>query len=296
MRLGYRPPYDFAATLAFLRGRALPGVEAVDAAGYARAFGPADAPGWLRISQWPGSRGRRANALKLELHGAVPLQLLEIVSRLRRMFDLDADPRAIAAVLRQDTRVGPLVRRRPGLRIPGGWDGFEIAARAVIGQQVSVAAARTIAGRVAQRHGAPLPEAFAAHGLERLFPTPEAIVDADLDGIGLTRTRAQTLRTVARAVLDGQVHFQPDATLDDFVAHWSALPGIGPWTAHYIALRALGHPDAFPDGDLVLQKAITTDGVRMPARALRERADSWRPWRGYAAIQLWREASTPTQA
>ena len=291
LRLGYRPPYDFAATLDFLRGRSLPGVEVVDATGYARAFGSPDAPAWLRVTRWPGARNERSHALRLELHGGQPAMLLHTVSRLRRMFDLDADPRAIAATLRGDERLAPLLRRRPGLRIPGGWDGFEIAVRAVIGQQVSVAAARTMTGRVAERHGAALPAEFQAHGFGHLFPTPEALVDADLARIGLTRARADTVREVAGAVLDGRVDFRPEATLEEFTGRWTALRGIGPWTAHYIALRALGHPDAFPAGDLVLQRTLPGGTGRLTETALRNHADAWRPWRGYAAIHLWREAA-----
>ncbi|MET0809395.1 MAG: AlkA N-terminal domain-containing protein, partial [Pseudoxanthomonas sp.] len=257
LRLGYRPPYDFSAMLDFLRGRALPGVEQVDHGSYARVTGPADSPGWLRVSAWPGGD----HALKLELRGVPSVQLLPIVSRLRRMFDLDADPRAIAAALSRDARLRPLLKKRPGLRLPSGWDGFEIAMRAIIGQQVSVAAARTLATRLAQAFGAALPIGF-AEGMSHLFPTPEALADADLGRIGLTRTRAETVRTVARAVLDGRVDFSSERTLDDFVSRWVALPGIGPWTASYIAMRALGHPDAFPAEDLVLQKAVPTDATR----------------------------------
>lgn len=285
LRLGYRPPYDFAAMLDFLRGRALPGVEAVDERSYARVIGPIATPGWLRVSAWPDGE----HALKLELHGTASSRLLEIVNRLRRMFDLDADPNAIAAALKGDPRLRPLLRKRPGLRLPSGWDGFEIAMRAIIGQQVSVAAARTFTARLAREFGEVLPTAFAP-GLQHLFPTPEAIADADLARIGLTRTRADTLRTVARALLDGRVDFNGERTLDDFVARWVALPGIGPWTAHYIAMRALGHPDAFPADDLVLQKAVPTDGTRMTAKALSARAEAWRPWRAYAVIQLWKDS------
>jgi AraC family transcriptional regulator of adaptative response / DNA-3-methyladenine glycosylase II len=296
LRLGYRPPYDLESMLGFLRGRALPGVEQVDDHSYARvvAGDGADAPpGWLRVSAWPG----REHALKLELHAPLASRLLDIVSRLRRMFDLDADPRAIANALSADPRLKPLMRKRPGLRLPSGWDGFEIAVRAILGQQVSVAAARTFATRIAERFGTPLPAEHAAHGLAHLFPTPEALADADLAGIGITRTRAETVRTIARALLDGRVDFRVERTLDDFVAHWTALPGIGPWTAHYIALRAMGHPDAFPADDLVLQKAVPLDGTRMTAKALTARAEAWRPWRGYATLQLWREAmATPPSA
>ncbi|WP_334177674.1 AlkA N-terminal domain-containing protein [Pseudoxanthomonas sp.] len=291
LRLGYRPPYDFTAMLDFLRGRALPGVEVVDERSYLRVIGAADAPGWLRVSAWEGAD---AHALKLELHGAAPAQLLGIVQKLRRMFDVDADPQAIAQALGHDARLRPLLRQRPGLRLPSGWDGFEIAARAVIGQQVSVAAARTLTARLAQRHGTPLTTPFA--GLTHLFPTPDALADAALTEIGLTRARADTIRGLSRALLDGRVDFNPERTLEDFAARWIALPGIGPWTAHYMALRALGHPDAFPADDLVLQKAVPTDGVRMTAKALTARAEAWRPWRAYAVIHVWKGSMAPSKS
>lgn len=285
LRLGYRPPYDFIAMLDFLRGRALPGVEVIDDASYARVIGPIETPGWLRVSAWPGGE----HALKLELHGASPTRLIDIVNRLRRMFDLDADPQMIATALSISARLRPLLQQRPGLRLPSGWDGFEIAVRAIIGQQVSVAAARTLAARLAQRFGQALPTSFGP-GLEHLFPTPEALADADLAAIGLTRARAETVRTMARALLDGRVDFKSERTLDDFTARWVALPGIGPWTAHYIAMRALGHPDAFPAEDLVLQRALPNDGTRLTAKVLSAHAEAWRPWRAYAVIQLWRDA------
>lgn len=299
LRLGYRPPYDFPAMLDFLRGRALPGVETVGPDSYARVIaGEGGAPhGWLRISAWPDEGRGEEHALKLELHAAQAARLLSITGRLRRMFDLDADPDAIGAVLSQDTRLAPLLAKCPGLRIPSGWDGFEIAVRAILGQQVSVAAARTFAARIAQRFGEALASAAAAHGLSHLFPGPARLADADLARIGLARARADAVRGVARAVLEGRVDFNAERTLEDFAARWTALPGIGPWTAHYIALRALGHPDAFPADDLVLQKAVPdkpapakAGGSRMGAAALTTRAEGWRPWRAYAVLQLWRDS------
>lgn len=152
-----------------------------------------------------------------------------------------------------------------------------------------MAAARTFASRIAQQFGQALPASFGP-GLEHLFPTPEALADADLGSIGLTRARADTVRSMARALLEGRVDFHAERTLDDVTARWVALPGIGPWTAHYIAMRALGHPDAFPADDLVLQRAVPNDGTRMSARALRAVAEGWRPWRAYAVIHLWRDA------
>lgn len=308
LRLGYRPPYDFGAMLDFLRGRALPGVEAVDASGYTRAIaGERGAPpGWLRVSAWPDD-GKPAHALKLELHATQASRLLDIVARLRRMFDLDADPDAIAAALSPDARLAPLLRKRPGLRIPSGWDGFEIAVRAILGQQVSVAAARTFAARIAQRFGEPLPAEHAAPGVDHLFPSPLQLAEVDLSephhGIGLTRARGAAVRTVARAMLAGEVDFDPARTLEEFVARWTALPGIGPWTAQYLALRAMGHPDAFPAEDLVLQRAVPApasakaEGTRMTtAAALTARAEGWRPWRAYAVLHLWRDAMAATPA
>ena len=289
LRLGYRPPYDFAAMLDFLRGRALPGVERVDDAAYARVIaGPDGAHGWLRVSPWPGE-----HALRLELHAVPAARLLDVVQRLRRMFDLDADPQVIADALSADPRLRPLLAQRPGLRLPSGWDGFEIAVRAVLGQQVSVAAARTLATRLSQRFGERLPESF-GDGLEHLFPTPESLAGADLEPIGLTRARAATVRGVAAALLDGRVDFRPEHGLDEFAARWVALPGIGPWTAQYIAMRALGHPDAFPAGDLVLRKALADGGTAPTEKATAARAERWRPWRAYAVIHLWKDSMRGT--
>ncbi len=286
LRLGYRPPYDFAALLTFLRTRALPGVELVDEHSYARVFGPVDAPGWLRLSGWPGGE----HALQLQLHCPQPTQLLGVVTTLRRMFDLDANPQAIADTFRHDAILGPLLARRPGLRLPGGWHGFEIAVRASLGQQISVAAAHTLATRIVQRWGESLPTAPMA-GLERLFPTPAALAQADLREIGLTTTRAATISGMAQALLDGRVDFSAEQSLEEFVARWVALPGIGEWTAHYMAMRALSDPDAFPAADLILRREATTDAVPLSTKALTLRADAWRPWRAYAVIHLWRGAS-----
>jgi len=286
LRLGYRPPYDFEALLAFLRGRALPGVELVDEHSYARVFGPADAPGWLRLSAWPDGE----HALRLQLHCPQPAQLLGVVTKLRRMFDLDANPQAIADTFQQDPILAPLIARRPGLRLPGGWDGFEIAVRAILGQQISVAAARTLATRIVQRWGEALPTS-PMPGLERLFPSPAALAQADLREIGLTSARAATVRGMAQALLDGRVDFRAEQTLDEFVSRWIALPGIGEWTAHYMAMRALSDPDAFPAADLILRREATTDVVPLSTKALTMRANEWRPWRAYAVMHLWRGAS-----
>ncbi|GAB2576317.1 DNA-3-methyladenine glycosylase 2 family protein [Dyella jejuensis] len=291
LRLSYRPPYDFASLLAFLRGRALPGIEAVDDESYARAFGPADAPGWLRLSAWPGQE----HALRLQLHCPQPGRMLAVVTRIRRMFDLDADPQAIGVVLQATPSMRPLLRKRPGLRLPGSWDGFEVAVRAILGQQVSVAAARTLASRIVQRYGEPLPMPVAP-GLERLFPSPAMLADADLRSLGVTSARAESIRGVARAVLDGRVDFRAEQSLDEFVRRWIALPGIGEWTAHYMAMRALSHPDAFPAADLILRRAAAGGEEALGTRALTTLAEAWRPWRAYAVMHLWRSMSEPARA
>jgi len=286
LRLSYRPPYDFASLLTFLRGRALPGIERVDEESYSRVFGAAEAPGWVRLSAWPGDE----HALRLQLHCPQPAQMLAVVTRIRRMFDLDADPQAIGAALQTSPHTRPLLRKRPGLRLPGSWDGFEVAVRAILGQQVSVAAARTLASRIAQRYGEALPVPIAA-GLERLFPTPAVLADADLRSLGVTTARAETIRGVARAVLDGRVDFRVEQSLDEFVLRWVALPGIGEWTAHYMAMRALSHPDAFPAADLVLRRAAARGEDILSTKALTTLAEAWRPWRAYAVMHLWRSMS-----
>jgi AraC family transcriptional regulator of adaptative response / DNA-3-methyladenine glycosylase II len=207
------------------------------------------------------------------------------VRRVRRIFDLDADPAAVHALLSQTPLLARGLRRRPGLRVPGGWDGFEVAVRAVLGQQVSVAGATTLARRLVQAHGAIRPQG--QPGLDRIFPAPEILAEAPLEKIGLPKSRAATLRALAGAVASGQVHFGAGQRLDDFVRSITALPGIGPWTAHYVAMRALGHPDAFPAGDLVLQQVLGGEDGRLSERETEARSQTWRPWRAYAVLHLW---------
>jgi len=304
LRLGYRPPCDFPTMLAFLRARALPGLEVVDEVSYSRLVGGAVAAttvrhgfdrltpnggggaaeseaAWLRVSAWPGGEP----ALRLELHGVVATDLLSLVTRVRRMFDLDADPSTIHAHLSQDVRLRELLARFPGVRLPGAWDGFELAVRAVLGQQVSVAAARTLAKRLLARHGIALEQA-PCEGLTVLFPAASTLAEGDLDGLGITGARVATIRGIAQALVDGRVDFRRERTLDEFVARWTALPGIGAWTAHYIAMRALSHPDAFPADDLILRRSAVP-GTVLSAKALCVHAEAWRPWRAYSVLPLW---------
>ena len=291
LRLGYRPPYDFSALLGFLQTRALPGIEQVQAHSYQRVFATGDAPGWLRVSAWPGEQ----HALQLELLNVPPSQMLGVVTRIRRMFDLDADPLAIAHTLNASPLLAPLVERYPGLRLPGGWDGFEVAVRAVLGQQVSVAAARTLASRIVHRYGIAI-ESPAGVGLDCLFPGPEQLAEADLGQMGITQARIDTIKGIARALIEGRVDFAVEQPLQTFIQRWVQLPGIGEWTAHYIAMRVLKHPDAFPAADLILRREANPRDAPLSTRALQSLAESWRPWRAYSVMYLWRAATDSAAA
>ncbi len=291
LRLAYRPPYDFDHLLGFLAARALPGLERVDASGYARTVALDSGAAVVCVGRPSrGASGRPGStapdALELRIDGAPAAALLRLTADARRVFDLAADPTEIGASLAGDPLLGPLVRRRPGLRIPGTWDAFECAVRAVLGQQVSVAAGRTLASRVVERAGTRL--AVPRHGLTRVFPSPSALAAAELSGLGLTSGRARALHALARAVAECRLDLRGSA--DEVIAGLRAVPGVGDWTAQYVALRALGEPDAFPAADLVLRRAAGGQREPLAARALAERAEAWRPWRGYAVFHLWAEA------
>jgi AraC family transcriptional regulator of adaptative response / DNA-3-methyladenine glycosylase II len=266
---------------AFLAARAVAGVERVDASGYARTVACEGGHALIRVRALPGE-----DALELRVAGAPAAALLQLSTVARRVFDLAADPQRIGLELAADPLVGPLVRARPGLRIPGAWDPFECAVRAVLGQQVSVAAGRTFAARLVERLGVSLPGG--ADGLTHLFPDAATLAAASLEPLGITRSRAATLRELARAVLERRIDFS--ATPEEVVAALTALPGIGAWTAQYVALRALGEPDAMPAGDLVLRRVAAPAQRLLSARELEGRARAWQPWRGYAVMQLWRVA------
>jgi AraC family transcriptional regulator, regulatory protein of adaptative response / DNA-3-methyladenine glycosylase II len=278
LRLAYRPPYDWPHMRDFLAARAIAGVERVDARGYARTVACEGGHALICVTAL-----RAQDALELRVAGAPPAALLQLSSLARRVFDLAADPHRIGVELATDPLIGPLVRERPGLRIPGVWDPFECAVRAVLGQQVSVAAGRTFAARLVERAGTPI--RGGADGLTHLFPTADALAAARLDSLGITRSRAATLHALARAVTEGRVDF--NAAPEEVAAAMAGLPGIGPWTAQYVALRALGEPDALPTGDLVLRRMAARSGSLLSVRELESRARDWRPWRGYAVIHLW---------
>jgi AraC family transcriptional regulator of adaptative response / DNA-3-methyladenine glycosylase II len=270
-RLCYRPPYDWESLIAFLSARATPGVEFVDRSGYRRTIAINGKSGSIAIAPVEG-----APVLSLEVRFADANMLLSIVERAKRMFDVAADP----AVIAEQLSVDPLLRRacsaHGGIRVPGAWDPFELAVRAILGQQISVRAATTIAGRVAARWGSP---ATAADGLDRLFPSPAQLQDARIEDAGVIASRAGAIRALAHAVCSGTLTFDGPAVVDAL----RAIPGIGEWTAQYIAMRALNEPDAFPSGDLVLRRMAGN----CSARELDAKSERWRPWRSYAVMLLW---------
>lgn len=281
-RLAYRPPYAWHALLAFLALRATPGVEEVRDGAYRRSLVFENRHGVLEVHAL-----KRAHALEARIRFPESAGLLRIVARVRAMFDLAADPAVIAQQLRRDPRLQPLIKRYPGLRVPGAWDGFELAVRAVLGQQVAVRSATTLAGRLVRAHGEPLQFADRG-GLTHVFPSAEVLADADI--AGLPAARARTLRTLARAVARGELRFAGGLPDEEFFARFQGIAGIGDWTAQYVAMRAFNEPDAFPASDLVLLRAAGHGRALTPA-ALRRRAENWRPWRAYAAMYLWRAAA-----
>lgn len=286
IKLSYRSPFDGKALLRFLRARAIPGVEQVEESSYSRTISLGDTSGIIRVEPLTG---------KALVHLLVPTvfapHLHQIVERVRRLFDLKADPTAIADHLSQDARLAGLIDAYPGIRVPGAWDGFEIAVRAILGQQVSVKGANTLAGRLVEKYGDPLPQADAPN-LSYLFPRPVQLVDISAEDLGLTSKRAHAIEALARVVGEGTLKLSPRAGLEETIASLIELPGIGPWTAHYIAMRALGEPDAFPASDLALRRAATEDSSAALTEAqLRKQAEAWRPWRAYAAMYLWHHYS-----
>lgn len=282
--LAYRPPYDWPAMLAFLEKRAIAGVEAVDKGKYRRTIrlGPRlhgggeaekSLAGWIEVSPSP----KRA-ALRIVASASLASVLPALLARAKCLFDLACRPDEIAAAL------GPLAAANPGLRLPGAVDGFEVAVRAILGQQVTVRAATTIAGRFARAFGEPIETPHT--GLDTLFPTAvvvAALSENEVARVGIIAGRARAIVALARAVQSGSLRLDPSADVDATLTALMQLPGIGPWTAQYIAMRALAWPDAFPHPDVAALKAMKATGARALATA-----EAWRPWRGYAVIHLWK--------
>lgn len=280
-----RPPFDAEGLLAFFRARAIPGLEAVGDQYYARSLYIGEQPGLVICRPLTDPPG-----VQVILRGPARRAILEVSARLRRLFDLDADLPGIAGHLAQDPLLRPLVEQHPGLRVPGCWDRFEFAMRAILGQQISITAARTLAGRLVASHGTPLPdELMAGTGITHRFPHPADVAGQPLPHMGLPGSRAATLaRVAARFAEPGFTELDSTALLEQL----APVRGVGPWTLNYLALRGLGDPDAFPASDLGILKASALLGGPTDAKALTHYAERWRPWRAYAAQYLWTSLAT----
>jgi AraC family transcriptional regulator of adaptative response / DNA-3-methyladenine glycosylase II len=278
--LAYRPPIAWAALVGYLGGRGYAVAEAVDGNRYLRTVRLGEHRGWLTVAPTAGK-----NAVRVELAPSLARVVGPVLARVRRLLDLDAQPDRVAAHFSGDPVLSPLVERHPGLRIPGCFDGFELALRAVLGQQISVAGATRLAGKFAEGFGEPAPDAPVP--LLRFAPTAERIAAAPIEEIaalGVPRSRAACIRGLAEAIAAGKLRLEPGTNPETVMAQMVELPGIGEWTAQYVALRALRWPDAFPHTDLGLRQALEMAPPREPL----ERAEAWRPWRGYAAVYLWK--------
>jgi len=292
LKLSYRAPYDWGAMLAFLSLRAIPGVETVRDGVYARTIAIGAGRGMISV--------RTTDADKLSVTVRFPdlTALPAIIARVRRVFDLAADPVTIGAHLSQDPTLAPLVAARLGLRVPGAWDGFELAVRAVLGQQITVPAAIVLAGRLTRDYGEALPETWPDFdGLTHVFPSAEQLASADLSGLPMPRARSSALSSLASAVAADPSLVAPRGSLEEAITTLKSLAGIGEWTAQYIAMRQLREPDAFPAADIGLMRAMAdADGVRPNAAELLARAETWRPWRAYAAQHLWASETYPVKS
>jgi AraC family transcriptional regulator of adaptative response / DNA-3-methyladenine glycosylase II len=278
--LAYRPPYDWTAMLAFLEKRAITGVETVDAKRYRRTLRAGKHSGWIEVTPSP-----RRSALRVVVSASLAGALPSVLARVKALFDLACHPDEVAAAL------GPLAKANPGLRLPGAVDGFEIAVRAILGQQVTVRAATTIAARFAKAFGEAVETPHA--GLEALFPKAEIIAELPpyrIAELGIIATRARAIVELARALADGRLSLEPTADVEITIATLESLPGVGPWTAQYIAMRALAWPDAFPHPDVAVLKAMREP---IPRQALAA-AEPWRPWRSYAVLHLWKSLEATT--
>ncbi len=278
LMLGYRPPLAWKELLAFLAARAIPGVELVSGNSYQRTIVLGKQRGWVRVTPHQ-ERPVLVAEIAPELLSCLP----EVIVRLRNLFDLNARPDVVRTALARDCLLRDAVRRRPGLRVPGCFDGFELALRAVVGQQTSVRAATTLAGRLAERFGTEVSAPI--EGLDRASPAVDVLADAspsEVAAVGLTAKRAESLVRLARSVAERQIALAPGVMPEATIEALCGVPGIGDWTAQYIAMRALRWPDAFPAGDLVLRRRL---GGR--ERSARNAAEAWRPWRAYGAMHLW---------
>ncbi len=285
LKLPFRPPYDWQQVIGFLQARALPGVEVISLESYRRTFAIQNTRGLLEIKPAP-----EKNWFYLLIPPIDTRFLRIIVERVRRLFDCNADPLRISEHLQQDAQLAPVVNRFAGLRVPGAFDNFEIAVRAILGQQITVQGATTLSGRLVQAFGEQIYDE-PVDGLTHLFPTAEVLEAADLSQIGLPQARTRTISALARAVVENPRLLEGLDGLEATVKALMEIKGIGNWTAQYIAMRVLGEPDAFPASDLALRQALSRGGELPSAKAVEQQAERWRPWRAYAAMFLWSSLS-----
>ena len=282
-RLAVTQPFDWERQLVFFAGRATPGVEAVCSGSYRRTLRVDGEPRVIEVS-----RSADGRSLSVDANGANPRSIRRLRDDARRVFDVAAPVADISTHLVGDPALARLLDDHPGVRVPGAWDGFELTVRAILGQQISVKAATTIAGRIARRYGEKLGPQFDASGsgLDRMFPTPQRLARARFNNLGLVQSRIDTIRRVAAKVAGNELRFDGSQSPEEWRASMLETRGIGPWTAEYVAMRALKDPDAFPASDLGLLSAIEPPR-RVSPKDLEVRAERWRPWRAYAAMLLW---------
>lgn len=291
IKLSYRPPFDWQAMLRFLDYRAIPGVEHVGENSYSRTF-------FLdgRSGHFTARFDSDSHVVHVRVSAGHSAQLYHIIDRIRSLFDLRADSTLIDNSFSRDKVLGSFVKKNPGLRVPGCWDGFEVAVRAILGQQVTVKAASTLVARVAQRHGSAYTCADKPEALTHVFPSAHDLMRAELDGMGIVGSRIEAIRALAKAVAEGELTMDCTVSSEEFIGKVCSIKGIGEWTAQYIAMRALNDPNAFPYSDLILRRAAVKENYKKNAkeiltltpRQLLEQASTWQPWRAYAVILLWR--------
>lgn len=288
LRLSFRPPFATTALMGFLATRAVPGMESVDGGTYRRSLRVAGPDGGSRGVVVAVTPHPSEPHVRLEVVVDEPPQLGPVVQAVRRLFDLDADAAAIDEALAGDPALARMVAVEPGVRLPGGAEPFETAVRIVLGQQVSVAGARTFCARLVASFGEPLDRSVGT--VSHAFPEPAALAKAPLETIGLTGARAETVRRLAGAVAIGRIDLSGAGDLGETDGRLGEIPGVGPWTRSLIAMRVLRDPDAFPATDLGVLRGAEALGVPARPADLLERAEAWRPWRGYAVMRLWRAA------
>ncbi len=281
LRLPVKLPYDWQGVLHFHKWHTIPGIEVVDAESYRRTFALQSTVGVLEVRA-----ALQESCLYLTLPPVDSKILHQLVEQVRSLFDCNADPTQIADHLSKDNRLAPLVQKYVGVRLPGAFDKFETSVRAILGQQISMQAANTLAGRLVKAFGEPIPNP--REGLTHLFPPPEILAAADIAAVGMVQARAHTITAFAKMVIEKPTLLDAPTDLQETIAALKEIKGIGDWTANYIAMRALNEPDAFPAGDLGVRKALSTASELITAKEVEQMSQGWRPWRAYAAMYLWK--------